>query len=542
VNAWAGGAAALVALLVAAAGWRSRRDLARWLGADPWPARRWLRSAFLAGAALLAARAWTLAAATPPRLSGGGADVVVAFDVSRSMDAADSAPSRLRRALRVAEGLVREASAVRLGLVLFAGDAYVALPLTQDSDAFLAYLAALDTDLVSKAGSDVARGLDVAGRVFDPRSERARQVVLLSDGEHADGDLESALATLRSLGVRVVAVGFGTAEGSAVPGPGGDPLVDDEGRVVHSARADATLRRIAQATDGAYFRELEDAPAPARLLPAPQATVEPARDEATDPTAAALDALAALATALLALELALSLGSLSWRARRRALGAATALAALALAGVGPASWEEEGDAKLAAGDARGALSLYRRVERHGGETPSTQIRVGNALYRLGELDKAAAAYLAALRRLEPEQRSARFAAAFNLGATLLAREGFAEARDAFWSAMLEDPESVEAKFNYEWALARLEPEPDVPVPPSPTPSEAPEPSGSDAGEQRMQEPAPSEREAKNAQPLAQAEAERWLRSIDERVADPLRSQLAKRAETLGGASQGGQTW
>jgi hypothetical protein len=80
------------------------------------------------------------------------------------------------------------------------------------------------------------------------------------------------------------------------------------------------------------------------------------------------------------------------------------------------------------------------------------------------------------------------------------------------------------------------------VPPSPTPSEAPEPSGSDAGEQRMQEPQPSEREAKNAQPLAQEEAERWLRSIDERVADPLRSQLAKRAETRGGASRGGQTW
>jgi tetratricopeptide (TPR) repeat protein len=311
---------------------------------------------------------------------------------------------------------------------------------------------------------------------------------------------------------------------------------------VHSARADATLRRIAQATDGAYFRELEDSPAAQRLLPSPRSVGEPAPNAIEPTDTRRVEALAILAASLLAAELVLSVGARGRRLRRRALAAATVSVAAALLGLGPADWQAEGDALLEGGDARGALSRYRRIERHTGETPYTQIRVGNAWYRLAELDKAAASYLAALRRLEPEERPARFAAAFNLGATLLARESFSEARDAFWSAMLEDPDDVQAKFNYEWAQSRLEPEPDVPVPPSPTPSEAPEPSGADAGEQKMEEPVPSEREAKSAQPLAPEEAERWLRSIDERVGEPLRSQLKEPTESGASGAGGGQTW
>ncbi len=534
--------AALVALLALIAALRGRRELARWLGGDPWPAIRFARAALLAACAGAVAWAFALAFGTPPRLSGAGADVVLALDVSRSMDARDAAPSRLRRALRLARQVVEAGDAVRLSLVLFAGEAYAALPLTQDQDALLTYLNAIDSDLVSRPGTDLATALAVAGAAFDPRSARQRQVLLFSDGEHGEGDLDSALGRLASLGVRVVAVGFGGPEPAPVPGPSGDPLLDEAGRAVSSSRADGVLRRVAQATGGSYFRELEDDPTPARLLPAPAALADEGAAAPEPGEARLVDALAAAAALCLALELGLSFG----RRRRRVLrpeprAVLAALAGLTLLGVGPLGWLDEGDALLALGQPREALSLYRRAERHLGETPQTQLRVGNAQFRLGELDNAASAWLAALRRLEPSQRVERFTAGFNLGTALLAREQWAEARDAFWGAMLEAPDDLEAKFNYEWALERLAPEPDVPVPPSPSPSDAEEASEASSGEQRMQEPERRERAERSAEPISREEAERWLRGLEERVDEPLRKQMAQDA-AQGERARGGQSW
>ena len=166
--------ATLIALAVLLAAWRSRAELHRWLGHDPLAARRAARALLLAASAGLLAWAWSLAAQQPPRFSEGGLDVVMAIDVSKSMDVRDTPPTRLKRALRFAERLVLEAEGARLGLVVFAGEAYVALPLTLDRDAHLSYLHALDSDVVSHKGSDLAHALRTAARVFDPRSPYSR--------------------------------------------------------------------------------------------------------------------------------------------------------------------------------------------------------------------------------------------------------------------------------------------------------------------------------------------------------------------------------
>jgi Ca-activated chloride channel family protein len=531
--------AAAAALGVALSAWRSGRELRRWLGRDPFGGRRPVRAALAIGAILLVAWALWRAAQTPPRLTAAGADMVLALDVSRSMNARDVAPSRLRRALQLAGDTVRAAEGVRIALVVFAGDAYVALPLTQDADALLTYLNALDSEVISRAGSDLARALDVSAGVFDPRSSRARQILLLTDGEHAEGDLETSLAALRSQGVRVLPVGFGTPDGSEVPGQGAAPLRDHRGNDVWSRRADGVLRRIAAATDGAYLRELEDRPSPGRLLPAPEPDASPQAEPAPDGTAG-IEAALATAVALLGLELLLSFGGL--RLPRlaffgtRARAALVVLAALSIA-AGPASWLEEGDAHLARGEARIALSLYNKAERHTGETPDTRIRIGNAEFRLGQLERAAGAYLAALRRLDSSRGEARFVASFNLGTVLLEQERFREARDAFWSALLDRPESVEARFNYEWALVRMEPEPDVPLPPPPDATssdtsadgaQAPQAAQTDDSEERVEQ-------------LTEAEAERWLQSIQESLAEPLHRQARKSLEEAGEPPQG-QTW
>jgi tetratricopeptide (TPR) repeat protein len=485
---------------------------------------------------------WALlrAADQPPELGSAGADVVLALDVSHSMNSRDTAPSRLRRAMRLAERVAGEADAVRLGLVLFAGDAFVALPLTQDWDAVLTYLGSLDTELISVPGTDLSRALDSAVSVFDPRSSRPRQIVLFSDGEDGGRGLEEALARARAARVRVVPVGFGTPEGGEVLIRGGDALRDEQGDVVHSRRADVLLRRVAAATQGTYYREIEDHPAPGRLLPEPA----PDREERASPAPAGLVAALALAVLLLGAEMLLSVRwptRFGWgelvRGRAAALPAA-ALVALAGTALGPWSLEREGDRLLEQGEPRQALSIYRKVERASGPTARSRIRVGNALYRLGQSERAVAAYLSVLQRFGGGDPSARFVAAYNMGTALLAQQRYAEARDALWTALLENPDSFEAKFNYEWALEHAPPEEEPPLPPMPQPSEAPASQSQQSG--ASGEGAQREREVPLE--LSEAEAERWLRAIQESPGEALRRQIGDSLGDPGSRRERRQTW
>jgi tetratricopeptide (TPR) repeat protein len=529
-------AACAIALLAGQAAYRGRKELLGWLGRDPAPRARIGGAVALGIAGLFVAIALVRALDTPEELSGDGQDVVIAIDVSTSMDVSDVAPSRLRRALRSAERAVDEAQGVRFALVVFAGEAFIALPLTQDRDAVRTYLRALDSETISVRGSELDRGLAAAGRAFDPRSSRPRTVLLLTDGEHHGPGIDAPVAELARLGARVIAVGYGTPEGGAVPGFAAQIEAVERGEGIVSRRADTVLRRLAVATGGAYFREIDERPTTAELLPPPAPHAAPDRERAlpADPLAPWL-VVAALA---LAAELLLSGGGFQWT-RRRARAAAVS-AAFVGAAFGPASsWIAEGDEALEAGRAEEALSLYREAERTRGNEAGTQIRIGNALFRLDRVDQAASAYLEALRAVEPEDHDARFAASFNLGNTLVSRKHFEEARDAYWAALLARPESAEAKFNYEWAVERIVEIPPAPESePSPEPereSEAPEPSPDSSASGRGEpEPAPGG--------LDEREAQQWLSTLEEPVGNALKQQVTNEFEGQPRARPGEKTW
>ncbi|MEE8556862.1 MAG: VWA domain-containing protein [Myxococcota bacterium] len=511
---------------IAIAGLRSQRDLRRWLGSVPHRARRWSRSALLAATLVTTALALDGASSQPPPLGGSSIDAVLVVDVSRSMGTRDTPPSRLRRALHFAHRFLERAGGTRIGLVLFAGDAFVALPLTLDRDALDAYLLGIDTELITHRGSDLGRALRAASRVFDPGSSRPRAALLLSDGEHAGPGLEEVLQDLRSLQVHVSTVGFGTPGGGLVPGRGADPLRDSRAEPVRSRRVDSILERIAEETGGRFL--LDGAP------PAPEDLVPPAPDPVERDQPSPIPYLALLAVLALTVEMLLS--SRTSRTTPATSTATMAVVALLLVAAGPSGWLVEGDAMLARGEAREALSLYRRIERTSGASPSTQIRIGSALYRLGKLSAASGAFLEALRHLEGEDLEARFVAAFNLGTALLAQERYREARDALWAALVARPDSLETKFNYEWALERLPPQ-DEPV--AGSPREADPSSDGEAGESGQPTSGEVDRE-RAEQRLTQEEAERWLRSLDENPIEPLRRQIASELEGRG--RSGGQAW
>jgi Ca-activated chloride channel homolog len=185
-----------------------------------------------------------------------GRDVIVAIDTSRSMLATDVAPSRLSRAKLVAQDLLRLVRGDRVGLVAFAGSAFLQAPLTLDYNAVLTSLEELDTAVIPKGGSNIAEAIRIAEQAFGKGEGQTRALVILTDGEELDADGVAAAKRAGELGVRVFTVGIGSAEGSLIPlrtDEGGSDFVRDAaGKPVQSKLDEKRLKEIAEAGGGFY--------------------------------------------------------------------------------------------------------------------------------------------------------------------------------------------------------------------------------------------------------------------------------------------------
>jgi Ca-activated chloride channel family protein len=189
-----------------------------------------------------------------------GVAVVFVLDISNSMDAEDVQPSRLERAkqsiLDIVSGLDER---VLVGLVLFAGDAFVQLPLTDDTDVLRAFVGAANTEMVTRQGTAIARGLSLAADVLDERVAGEALVVLMTDGENHDLDPTEAAKLLRERGAVLHVLGYGTPDGDVIPIYDADGVLtgvkaDDAGVVVVSKLAEPFLQALAEAVDGVYQR------------------------------------------------------------------------------------------------------------------------------------------------------------------------------------------------------------------------------------------------------------------------------------------------
>ena len=144
-----------------------------------------------------------------------GQDLVVALDLSASMEAEDIAPNRLAAARLAVGRLIERLDGDRIGLVAFAGEAFVQSPLTLDYAAATMFLNAMEPDLVPVPGTDLGQAIEVALDGFGEVGERARQLVVITDGEDHEGAIEAAIERAVDAGVRVHTVGMGSTEGGA---------------------------------------------------------------------------------------------------------------------------------------------------------------------------------------------------------------------------------------------------------------------------------------------------------------------------------------
>ena len=250
----------LLALLLAWQVGRTRR-LAQRLGLGAGRLAWKLPLRLLAGGLLLLAWLGPALGVRPQAVRTSGRDLWLVVDVSRSMDAADVAPTRLLRAQAALTELAAAFPADRLGLIAFGSEAVVQCPLTYDQPALQVFLSTLGTRLLPPGPTTLRAPLELLlnhpsterGPVAPGAAPRAVAAVVLSDGEDFGENLEPTVQALARAGTRVFAVGVGTAAGAAVPAPGGkSSLRDANGRPVVSRLREAPLLQVAAQTGGRY--------------------------------------------------------------------------------------------------------------------------------------------------------------------------------------------------------------------------------------------------------------------------------------------------
>lgn len=202
-----------------------------------------------------------------------GKDIYIAIDLSGSMDATDVQPSRLERAKNGMLRLISRFNSDRIGLIVFSSEAYIHSPLTYDQNALEIYLQTLRTGLMPHGGTNYSPVLELVSQKFgqsaspEADEQKARILVLISDGEDFGGKVEELAARLNEQNIRVFALGVGTTEGSKIP-VGNDFRKDRNGEVVITKLHPEELMQLAEATNGEYFEVNEQVSEINRLISA----------------------------------------------------------------------------------------------------------------------------------------------------------------------------------------------------------------------------------------------------------------------------------
>lgn len=188
-----------------------------------------------------------------------GIDMFLCLDISNSMHAEDIEPNRLARAKQSINKLISKLGGDRIGIIVFAGNAYVQLPITTDYSAAKMFLSTVETDMIPTQGTEIGRAIELAVKSFG-EGENSKAIVIISDGEdHENGDAVKAAQEAAKLGIKIYSIGMGLEEGAPIPlynqyGKRTGYKKDKKGDIVITKLDDNMLRQIAQIGNGIYVR------------------------------------------------------------------------------------------------------------------------------------------------------------------------------------------------------------------------------------------------------------------------------------------------
>ncbi|HTB68414.1 MAG TPA: VWA domain-containing protein [Steroidobacteraceae bacterium] len=438
----------------------------------------WAKRLLFCGAVLAAcvALARPLGAMRMEESERRGLDILFAIDTSRSMLTPDVKPDRLTRARLAVEDLLDQLSGDGVGLVAFAGEAFLQAPLTTDYDAFKESLDALDTHTIALGGTDIAAAIRLGESTLALRGDTQKVLVLITDGEDLAGDALLAAQAAAKKGMVIFTVGVGTAAGELIPIPdasGGTEFVKDpDGKFVKSRLDSDMLRQIAAATGGVYTPLGPQGQGVVRLYQ--ERLKGLAQRQHTERQVAVYAELFQwpLAAAIALLSLAWLLGV---SVRRRVPVSAPATAALfAVLVVGavmltaPRAWASPLTAQdeYQKGQYVQAQREYAQSLKSEPDQSHLQFNLGAAAYKAGDFATATTAFNNALKTREiPLQQSAYY----NLGNALF-RQGeklvttdpkstlatWQQSLGAFDTALQLKPSDADAKFNRNVVKTRLD--------------------------------------------------------------------------------------
>jgi len=188
-----------------------------------------------------------------------GVDIMICLDVSNSMMAQDLPPSRLEHAKQAIIRLVDNLKDDRIGIIVFAGDAYVQLPITTDYNAAKLFLTQIDNGIVPMQGTAIGTAIDLAVNSFDKKSPTKKSIIIISDGENHEDDAIKASENAIEQGITVSTIGLGSPEGTPIPEYSGGRNIgfrkDNQGNTVITKLNEQMLQEVAAAGRGAYARD-----------------------------------------------------------------------------------------------------------------------------------------------------------------------------------------------------------------------------------------------------------------------------------------------
>lgn len=182
-----------------------------------------------------------------------GIEVIISLDISNSMRAEDVVPSRLDKSKMLVENMVDNFTNDKVGLVVFAGDAFIQLPITSDYVSAKMFLQNTDPSLIATQGTDLAGAIELSSKSFTQQDKVGRAILIITDGEDHEGGAIEAAEKARKNGIRVFVLGVGSTKGSPVPDGNGGYMKDNSGQEVISALNEKMCKQVAQAGGGAYI-------------------------------------------------------------------------------------------------------------------------------------------------------------------------------------------------------------------------------------------------------------------------------------------------
>lgn len=182
-----------------------------------------------------------------------GIEVIISLDISNSMRAEDVVPSRLDKSKMLVENMVDNFTNDKVGLVVFAGDAFIQLPITSDYVSAKMFLQNTDPSLIATQGTDLAGAIELSSKSFTQQDKVGRAILIITDGEDHEGGAIEAAEKARKNGIRVFVLGVGSTKGSPVPDDNGGYMKDNSGQEVISALNEEMCKQVAQAGGGAYI-------------------------------------------------------------------------------------------------------------------------------------------------------------------------------------------------------------------------------------------------------------------------------------------------